>query len=135
MPVSVITTVSKRSYSDMANAEQSSRQPAGYTYTYPRPAVTVDVVLFTFSDDVLQVLLIKRRFPPFQDAWALPGGFVDMQEDLYSILGVKKKQQDTPSPSEPVPKKPVSGASVPSPQTISGGVSIVKKPLVDADGP
>jgi 8-oxo-dGTP diphosphatase len=50
-------------------------------------AVTVDVVLFTFQRDQLQVLLIKRRNPPFQGMWAFPGGFVEPDEDLDAAAG------------------------------------------------
>jgi ADP-ribose pyrophosphatase YjhB (NUDIX family) len=53
-----------------------------YCYAYPHPAVTTDVVLFTIRDEALQLLLIQRRNPPFQGCWALPGGFVDIDEDL-----------------------------------------------------
>jgi 8-oxo-dGTP diphosphatase len=53
-----------------------------YCYDYPRPAVTVDVVILTVAYDDLKVLLIRRRQEPFRGAWALPGGFVDMDEDL-----------------------------------------------------
>jgi 8-oxo-dGTP diphosphatase len=52
------------------------------TYDHPRPAVTVDCVVFAVIDDALQVLLIRRGRPPFAGRWALPGGFVDMDEDL-----------------------------------------------------
>lgn len=53
-----------------------------YHYEYPHPAVTVDVVIFTIRNDELKVLLIKRANDPFQGQWALPGGFVDMDESL-----------------------------------------------------
>jgi 8-oxo-dGTP diphosphatase len=53
-----------------------------YTYQYPHPAVTTDVVLFTLQDRQLKVLLIQRVFEPYKDHWALPGGFVDIDEDL-----------------------------------------------------
>jgi 8-oxo-dGTP diphosphatase len=53
-----------------------------YSYAYPHPAVTTDVVLFTIRQESLQVLLIQRANPPFQQMWALPGGFLDMNEDL-----------------------------------------------------
>ena len=43
---------------------------------YPRPAVTVDLVVFTVTDSDLKVLLIERGAPPFAGSWALPGGFV-----------------------------------------------------------
>ncbi|WP_193212409.1 NUDIX hydrolase [Luteolibacter marinus] len=53
-----------------------------YQYEYPRPALTVDCVVFGFDGDGLQVLLIRRGIEPFLGAWALPGGFVHMDEDL-----------------------------------------------------
>ncbi len=51
-------------------------------YEYPRPAVTVDTVVFGLDDDSLKVLLIKRRFAPFAGSWALPGGFIEENEPL-----------------------------------------------------
>lgn len=56
-----------------------------YTYEHPRPAVTADTVLFTFREDSLQALLIRRGQAPFADSWALPGGFVEMDEDLETV--------------------------------------------------
>ncbi len=54
-----------------------------YNYEYPRPALTVDCVIFGFDQSSqLKVLLIQRAHDPFKDHWALPGGFVDMEEDL-----------------------------------------------------
>ncbi len=54
-----------------------------FCYDHPRPAVTVDVVLFRRRDEEsLEVLLIERGRPPYRGAWALPGGFVDTMEDL-----------------------------------------------------
>ncbi len=53
-----------------------------YTYRYPRPAVTVDCVLFGLDEPTLRVLLIQRAHPPFEGRWALPGGFVDEDETV-----------------------------------------------------
>lgn len=53
-----------------------------FTYEYPRPALTVDCVVFGFDGGDLRVLLIRRALEPFLGSWALPGGFVDMAEDL-----------------------------------------------------
>jgi 8-oxo-dGTP diphosphatase len=57
-----------------------------YEYEWPRPAVTVDVVLFTVAGELqnlrLQVLLIRRDGEPQRGFWALPGGFVRQDEDL-----------------------------------------------------
>jgi len=53
-----------------------------YTYTYPHPAVSTDIVIFTLHDRQLKVLLIQRANEPFRDHWGLPGGFVEIDEDL-----------------------------------------------------
>jgi 8-oxo-dGTP diphosphatase len=58
-----------------------------YTYEYPRPSVTVDCVVFGLDADAdadLKVMLIERDIDPFAGRWALPGGFVRMDEDLES---------------------------------------------------
>lgn len=53
-----------------------------YSYAYPRPALTVDIVLFRHKNHDREVLLVKRKHTPFQGSWAFPGGFVDIDEDL-----------------------------------------------------
>ena len=55
-----------------------------HTYEYPRAALTVDCVVFGFdsAQAALQVLLIRRGLEPFKDHWALPGGFVRIEETL-----------------------------------------------------
>lgn len=54
-----------------------------YTYEHPRPALTVDCVIFGLDEsNQLKILLIQRAQDPFKRAWALPGGFVEMEEDL-----------------------------------------------------
>lgn len=50
-----------------------------YSYTYPRPSVTVDAILISRQHSVL---LIERGRDPFKGKWALPGGFLDMDESL-----------------------------------------------------
>lgn len=49
---------------------------------YDRPSVTVDLVILTVRARDLHVLLVKRDIEPFKDRWALPGGFVGINEDL-----------------------------------------------------
>jgi len=53
-----------------------------YCYQYPHPAVTTDVVVFTIRDQQLKLLLVQRAGEPYQNMWALPGGFLDIDEDL-----------------------------------------------------
>lgn len=53
-----------------------------YTYEYPRPSLTVDIVAFSLQNQKLSVLLIQRAFEPYVGMWALPGGFVNIDEDL-----------------------------------------------------
>jgi 8-oxo-dGTP diphosphatase len=53
-----------------------------YTYQYPRAALTVDCVVFGFDEEELKVLLIQRGLEPFKGKWALPGGFVRVDESL-----------------------------------------------------
>lgn len=53
-----------------------------YTYRYPHPAVTTDIVIFTIRQEELKVLLVKRALPPHRGEWALPGGFVRLDESL-----------------------------------------------------
>src|SRR5919204_3903202 len=56
------------------------------TYEYPRPALTVDAVVFGLDEEDLKVLLIRRDLPPFQGKWALPGGFVRVEESLEDAV-------------------------------------------------
>ena len=58
-----------------------SKSARKFSYDYPRPALTVDVVLVT-REARPRVLLIQRKHDPFAGTWALPGGFVDEGERL-----------------------------------------------------
>jgi|SRR3989344_4835760 len=49
---------------------------------FEKPSVTVDIIIFTVKNEDLKVLLVKRNVPPFENFWALPGGFVKMTESL-----------------------------------------------------
>jgi 8-oxo-dGTP diphosphatase len=54
-----------------------------FVYRYPMPAVTADMVAIS-RERPYRVLLIKRKRPPFQGRWAIPGGFIEIDEDLES---------------------------------------------------
>lgn len=53
-----------------------------YTYKHPHPAVTVDCVVFGYDDADLKVVAVQRGVEPFKSQWALPGGFVRIEESL-----------------------------------------------------
>jgi 8-oxo-dGTP diphosphatase len=51
-----------------------------YSYRFPRPAITVDSLVFAYDEGELKILLIKRGHEPFKGMWATPGGFIEMNE-------------------------------------------------------
>ncbi len=53
-----------------------------YVYNYPRPMVTVDMALLRYHQSKIEILLIQRDRSPFMGRWALPGGFIEMEETL-----------------------------------------------------
>lgn len=57
-----------------------------FSYSYPRPALTVDAILFSYTGNELKVLLIQRADEPFMNRWAFPGGFVEENETVDSAL-------------------------------------------------
>ena len=65
-----------------------------YTYDYPRPAVTVDIVIFSKMSTGVHCLLIQRKNDPFKNAWAFPGGFLDMNETLLEAAR-RELQEET----------------------------------------
>jgi 8-oxo-dGTP diphosphatase len=65
-----------------------------FTYAYPRPALTVDCVIFGWDGAALKVLLIRRGAEPFLGQWALPGGFVQMEESLEAAAK-RELQEET----------------------------------------
>jgi 8-oxo-dGTP diphosphatase len=65
-----------------------------YTYDYPHMAVTVDLVLFDISDAKISILLIKRGNDPFKGSWALPGGYVDMDEGIEAAA-IRELNEET----------------------------------------
>ena len=64
------------------------------TYTFPRPMLTVDIAIFQQCGAQVQVLLIQRRQNPCAGSWALPGGFVNMDETLEQSA-VRELEEET----------------------------------------
>ena len=65
-----------------------------HTYEYPRAALTVDCVIFGFDEGALKVLLIRRGVEPFKGKWALPGGFVRVDEEL-DVAARRELEEET----------------------------------------
>ena len=75
--------------------------PSDYDpHAFPPFAVTVDIVVMTFTENDLRVLLIRRAVPPFRDSWALPGGFVHPDEDL-DTAAARELAEETSISQEP----------------------------------
>lgn len=72
---------------DLSNYDESK---------YKKPSVTVDIAICTIIDNELKVLLIKRKYPPYRDCWAIPGGFleVDKKENLEETA-MRELQEET----------------------------------------
>lgn len=64
-----------------------------YTYPFARPALSVDIVVFGISDNTPSLLVIQRGIPPFKDQWALPGGFVRIDETLEQAARRELKEE------------------------------------------
>jgi len=77
----------------------NTSQPKYPLLTFPRPLVTVDMVMFTVLGGTLQVLLVKRPADtdePFPGKWALPGGFVNIDEDATLLdCALRKLREKT----------------------------------------
>lgn len=74
---------------------RGAKPPPGYDAgAYPSFAVTVDIVILTVVDGLLQVLLVKREADPFMGAWALPGGFKRPDETLDEAA-VRELREET----------------------------------------
>lgn len=63
-----------------------------YTYEYPRPSVTVDAIVISKQEQV-DILLIQRKNEPFKDLWALPGGFLDIDETLEVAVSRELREE------------------------------------------
>jgi len=75
---------SSRGEEGVRTEEQRSEAEAHHydASKYERPSVTVDVVMMSLRQRDLQVLLVKRRAWPYEGMWAIPGGFVNIDESL-----------------------------------------------------
>ncbi len=80
-----------------------------YVYHWPRPMVTVDAVVFKLLPAKAKILLIKRKKSPFKDMWALPGGFIEIDEELENAAARELAEEAG------IPKPRVGIAQIPIP--------------------
>jgi 8-oxo-dGTP diphosphatase len=64
-----------------------------YTSDFPPFYVTVDIVLLTIRGDQVRALAVRRGNQPFRGRWALPGGFVDIEEDLADAAARELREE------------------------------------------
>lgn len=64
-----------------------------YCYEYPHPAVATDCAVFGFDGYNIKILLIKRGIEPYKDCWALPGGFLRMDETADQCIRRELKEE------------------------------------------
>jgi len=64
-----------------------------YSYAYPRPALTADIVLLDRGRR--EVLMIKRGHEPFKDCWAFPGGFFDEEDESIEATARRELKEET----------------------------------------
>lgn len=62
-----------------------------YTYEYPRPMLTADCMVVNPCGEIL---LIRRGNEPYRGCWALPGGFMEMDETIEHCA-VRELQEET----------------------------------------
>lgn len=72
---------------------KTARSRGKHCYDHPRPAVTVDIVLFHRAHRGARVLLVKRKHEPFKGRWAFPGGFVGEDESLEAAAARELREE------------------------------------------
>lgn len=104
--------------------------PMPYCYKYPRPMVTVDILLLRRVGGELQVLLIRRDKAPFRGSWALPGGYVHQNESLETAAR-RELQEETGL--ENIPLRQLRAYGDPGRDPRGHTITIVYGGVVEAD--
>ncbi|MDI9433860.1 MAG: NUDIX hydrolase, partial [Planctomycetota bacterium] len=64
-----------------------------YVYEWPRPMVTVDAAVFRLSGGKARLLLVERKKDPYKGQWAVPGGFIEMDEELEDAVARELEEE------------------------------------------
>jgi 8-oxo-dGTP diphosphatase len=64
-----------------------------YVYEWPRPMVTTDAVIFAVTPEATKLLLVNRRDDPYKGKWAIPGGFINMDEELEDAVARELREE------------------------------------------
>ncbi len=105
-----------------------------FTYEYPRPTVTVDALLFAVRKCKLNVLLIQRGREPFTGRWALPGGFMEMEEPA-ELAAMRELAEETGIQTTDIGDvlRPLGAATRPGRDPRARCITLVFAGLIDAD--
>ena len=64
-----------------------------YVYEWPRPMVTVDAAVFGFFAGKAKLLLVNRKWEPYKGCWAIPGGFIEIDEELEDAVARELEEE------------------------------------------
>lgn len=78
---------------DLIQQKKAQQDETSVLSTYETPLVTVDIALFTVTQNQLKVLLIQRKSPPYEHMWALPGGFIHTGETLEEAAARRLREE------------------------------------------
>lgn len=106
--------------------------PMPYTYKYPRPMVTVDILLLRRVGGELQILLIRRDKTPFRGSWALPGGYVHRDEALEAAARRELREE---TGQENLPLRQLGAYGDPGRDPRGHTVTIVYGGVIETDKP
>src|SRR5947208_3195872 len=128
----MVNTIIENVEETRTGERRMKRKP--YCYEWPRPGVTVDIVLFTvagaLNDLRLQVLLVERDEQPWRGRWALPGGFVRQDEDLHAAA-LRELEEETGIPEAVLEQ--VEAVGTPGRDTRGHVITIVYVGLIAGD--